>query len=1214
MNSHKNSSKKKGNLQNQPSILSFFGVNNSQSSSQQSQNILTSTKKRTHREMSENNKNYYSENPAKKKKKEIIIIDDDSNEEMNNENKEEEEIINLSKNDNDNIQTPSFTELTKKIKKKKLKKSNNNKEEDSDYIEIKDLESTSSNFNINDYNKSYLEKELKENPHYLDFSINKNHSTKYLSEQEKNLENYISTTMKKEKIIPNDNMTPSSFNKGKSRKSTTNKKSTRNSISSFNEDNLSSISNEEVLNHNEIFQNPQNGLPDFLKPENIKDKFGNKPDDINYDPTTLFVPNDYIKKQTPAMRQFWNFKKDNFDKVLLFKLGKFYELFFDDAIIGNQILELNWMGNDPKKLHVGFPEKILEEKSRILINEGYKVAVVEQTETPEQLKERVKKDNSKDACVNRELCNVFTKGTYLKDDNNNLNDNNNYNCTRNKFCISLVYNDKVDSCDNSQNNDLNYMNNISQNNNNINKRIEWGICIFDVTTLQFYLGNIIEDIQSSQTQSQNSIEGNYTKLMTALYNLCPDELILIRNNIPNRALSFVKSLSSHPQINYIKNSYSLSDLNNLCQKYFGENFQDWNQTILNLFSNEQLNHASLMSLHSTIIYLEKILLANQCLPTAIFHNYDGDITINPNKKMIMDYQAISNLEIIETQLDPKNPETGSLLEYLNKAQTPFGRRLMKNWILNPLCNINDINERFDMVDDFINNEELITKIRNALCKWPDIERKCSKFYKFAMDSNSKAIYFEDIGKNRLNDFFSLINFMISSQSFFEIFNKYIPKFKSKTLINKLKIGTNIPDLNKVLGELKDNYSIVNTKDDKGNLIQKIESKPGVCEEYDNCKNELNQILNTFTEIIQKEKKRMKCAVIQYSHTKGMKYELEIPEEYVKKNRPKEYILTTAKKGYLRFHTPELLENIKLLESTQEKLKYLSQNVNIQLFKQFYSKHNILNHYINIVSEIDCISNLAYISIMDKEKFSRPKFIEISENNNNPYIELIDCVHPCLLSRNQNFVPNNIIIGKEGENLIVITGPNMGGKSTLLRQVCIATIIAQIGCYVPAKKCIMTLVDRIFTRIGASDKLLEGKSTFYVEMEETQNILRNATRNSLVIMDELGRGTSTKDGKVIAKTILSVLENRIKCRVLFTTHYHDIIEWCKNEKNIGLYYMESNVDEKTKDISFLYKFKKGICPESYGISVAKLAGLPESIINMARCIAQKNREKLPFSFD
>ena len=1197
MNLSNNSSKKKSV---QPSILSFFGFNNSQSS-QPKNNILTTNKKRTYNEMS-NDKKYHSENPAKKKRKEIIIIDDDSIEDINNyQFNQSDEIINLSKND---IQTPSFNNIkSKNEKNKKLKKKYDN---DSDLIEINDS-IKENNFNLNDYDKSKIEKELKENPHYLDLSLKKTHSTKYLSDQEKNLENYISTTNKKEKILQFPSTT-TSFKKLKNKKST-NKKSTRNSINSISDnENLSSISNDEALNQNEIFQNPQNGLPNFLKPENIKDKQGNKPDDPNYDPTTLYVPDDYIKKQTPAMRQFWNFKKDNFDKVLLFKLGKFYELFFDDAIIGNQILELNWMGNDPKKLHVGFPEKILEEKSRILINEGYKVAVVEQTETPEQLKERVKKDNSKDACVNRELCNVFTKGTYLKDDNNN-----NYQINKNKFCISLVYNDKCES-NNSQSNEINYMSNLTQS--NINKIIEWGICIFDVTTLQFYLGNIIEDFQGSQnqSQSQNYIEGNYTKLITALYNLCPDELILIRNNIPNRALSFIKSLSSHPQINYIKNSYSLTDLNNLCQKYFGENFQKWNKTILDLFSNEQLNHSSLMALHSTIIYLEKILLANQCLPTAIFHNYDGDTTINPNKKMIMDYQAISNLEIIETQLDPKNPETGSLLEYLNKAQTPFGRRLMKNWILNPLCNINDINERFDMVDDLINNEELIIKIRNALCKWPDIERKCSKFYKFAMENNSKAIYFEDIGKNRLNDFFNLINFMISSQSFFEIFNKYIPKFKSKTLINKLKFGTNIPDLNEVLGELKNNYSIVNTKDDKGNLIQKIESKPGIYGEYDDCKEELNNILNKFEEILQKEKKRIKCAIIQYSHTKGMKYELEIPEEYVKKNRPKDYILTTAKKGYLRFHTQEILDNVKLLENTQEKLKNLSQNVNIQLFKQFYNKHNILNHYINIISEIDCLSNLAYISTMDKEKFSRPKFIKLSENNNSPYIELKECVHPCLLSRNQNFVPNDISIGKNGKNLIVITGPNMGGKSTLLRQVCITAIIAQIGCYVPAKECTMSIVDRIFTRIGASDKLLEGKSTFYVEMEETQNILRNATKNSLVIMDELGRGTSTKDGKVIAKTILSVLENRIQCRCLFTTHYHDIIEWCRNEEKIGLFYMESNVDEKTKDISFLYKFKEGICPESYGISVAKLAGLPESIINMARNIAEKNRLKLPFSID
>ena len=182
---------------------------------------------------------------------------------------------------------------------------------------------------------------------------------------------------------------------------------------------------------------------------------------------------------------------------------------------------------------------------------------------------------------------------------------------------------------------------------------------------------------------------------------------------------------------------------------------------------------------------------------------------------------------------------------------------------------------------------------------------------------------------------------------------------------------------------------------------------------------------------------------------------------------------------------------------------------------------------------------------------------------------------------------------------------MGGKSTLLRQVCISAIIAQIGCYVPAKFCKMTIVDRIFTRIGANDKLIDGKSTFYIEMEETKNIIENATINSLIIMDELGRGTSTKDGKIIAKTILYQIENKLKSRCLFTTHYHDIIEWCQNQPKMELFFMDSNVNNETKDITFLYKFKKGICPESYGIEVAKLAGIPNKIIERAQEIKENN---------
>jgi DNA mismatch repair protein MSH6 len=474
-----------------------------------------------------------------------------------------------------------------------------------------------------------------------------------------------------------------------------------------------------------------------------------------------------------------------------------------------------------------------------------------------------------------------------------------------------------------------------------------------------------------------------------------------------------------------------------------------------------------------------------------------------------------------------------------------------------------------------------------------------------LNNNNKAIYFEDVGKNRLNEFFNLINFLINSENYFEQIKNFIidGNLQCKNLLEKIN---EIPNLSQNLFDLKENYHIVETKDEKGNLISQIESKPGVYLQYDNAKNEMNEILLEFDNILSKEKKKLKCAAIQYNHTKNFKYELEIPEEIIKKNKPNNYILTTSKKGYLRFHTQEILNNIKKLEECSEKIKELSKNLNKILFENFYSKHEILQNYIEKISEIDCLTNLAFISSFDRENFSRPKFIDIKSNG--PLISLKDSIHPCLYQRSNFFVPNDIKIGSEKKNLIVITGPNMGGKSTLLRQVCITAIIAQIGCYVPAKECEMTLVDRIFTRIGASDKLFEGKSTFYVEMEETKNILQNATENSLVIMDELGRGTSTNDGKIIAKTVLFIIENRIKCRTLFTTHYHDIIEWCKNQIGIDLFFMDSNVDDKSKDITFLYKFKKGICPESFGISVAKLAGLPDEIINLAREISEINKNK------
>ena len=1216
----------------QSSIFSFFQPLDKQNDSKENAPPQKSVEKRSHKEIVNNSEDY------KKLEKDLAPINKTFPPKSKND-KESEKLI-KNKDENKKNKNNGVSDLKKPKKKLVKRKIITDSDKDSDFImddesekkeesedevstpiktnkknkkekeKISDEGSSNNGIDLNNFMKETLDKEIKEDPNCLNENIRKTFQGSALKQNQSN---------NSEMETPSNNKKNRSRSRSRSRNKKTKNKSRKKGNDSDEEDDInddeeSAISNEEGLAKTDFQANPHEALPDFLKPENIKDKNGNKPDSPQYDYNTLYVPPDYLKKQTPAMRQFWEFKSQNFDKVLFFKLGKFYEMFYDDAIIGNQILDLNWMGNDSRKLHVGFPEKALEKKAEKLVAAGFKIAVIEQTETPEEMKERFKSGDKGEKTIKRKLCNVYTKGTYYNYDNEDNNSNNkNENSTennnriiknnnKNKFCCAIFCRPKDRSAEDKII--------IEDNFDNISRTsYEWGICLFDVTTLKFYLGKIEEDESKFIPHSQSSQTGDnsFNKIKTILYNISPEEIICVKNNLPESITSFINDLTTKPIITYIKYNYKFNELNDLCQKYFGKDFQKWDQVIYRQFTNESENHVTCVSLFLTFNYLEKLLLAENTLPSSTFYDYSGDISLNPNKKMIIDYQAINNLELIQTKLDPRNPEAGSLVDYLNKAVSPFGKRLLRNWILNPLCDVKKINERLDMVEDFIKNDQVILKFRNTLSKWTDIERQCTKFFRLARGTNTQAIYFEDINRNRLKEFFKLLNFLYKCQNIFEVFEQYIEnnKFKSKELIKKLTIGEGVPDLSSAIKILLNDFHMVEIKDSKDNVVLQIESKPGVSPEYDDCKEEIKNIKQNLDDILQQEKKRLKCAIIQYSHTKNYRYELEIPESYVKNNRPEGYILTTSKKGYLRFHTKEILENVEKLEEVEERLKEATKNLNSEVFKQFYSNHKLINIFINSVAEIDCLTTFAYISTVEHDKYSRPQFIDISQNNGYPYMELRSCIHPCLVERTTNFIDNDVILGKDGKSLIVMTGPNMGGKSTLLRQVCVAAIIAQIGCYVPAKFCKMTIVDRIFTRIGASDKLIEGKSTFYIEMEETKNILENATINSLIIMDELGRGTSTRDGKVIAKTVLYQIEHKLKSRCLFTTHYHDIIDWCKNEEKMDLFFMDSDVDEQTKDIKFKYKFTKGICPESYGIEVAKLAGIPNKIIQRSKEIKDDN---------
>jgi DNA mismatch repair protein MSH6 len=663
----------------------------------------------------------------------------------------------------------------------------------------------------------------------------------------------------------------------------------------------------------ETFSNPENGLPDFLKPENIRDSNLRYPNDPDFDPTTLFIPDQFIKKATPSMQQYWGFKRDNFDKVLLFKLGKFYEMFYDDAIVGNQVLELRWMGNDPNKLHVGFPEKVLEEKAAILVESGFKVAVIEQTEREKDRAERLsaeggKKKSANEKVIKRELCNVLTKGTYMAPNNNSYN---------NKYCVALVLKDNT-----------------------------WGFTVFDLTTLCFYFGELIET------------DDTYNQIMTFLYNIRPDEVVIMKGNLPNYVLNFIATISSKPQITILKHDFNVILLQKICRKYFGDDMTKWNEIIANLLMNEEKFKANCNSLYITISYLEKILLAEQCLPVANFQEYYVNAIIN--NRLIMDYQAISNLELLETKLDPRTPERGSLLEYMNKSVTPFGKRMFKTWLLNPLTDIKYIEARLSIVDELIANDNILINFRGALNKWPDIERQCSKIYKFAIQTASKAIYFEDISKNRLQEFFNIINFLKKSIDIFKIFDKI--EIKSEKLHNMVKFvsqGGIVPDIKHLLDDFTNNFTI--KYDDNSNII--VEPCTGVYDIYDNLKIEIDNIGEELDEILQRERKRLNCNNINFVHTKAHRYELEVPENIVTGNKkPSDYKLTTSRKGFLRYHTNHILELLKQLEDAEDKLKQEITKFNFILFKQFYEKNRVFDDYIKNIAELDCLCALATIAI------------------------------------------------------------------------------------------------------------------------------------------------------------------------------------------------------------------------------------------------------------
>ncbi|MGI6329853.1 MAG: DNA mismatch repair protein MutS [Bacilli bacterium] len=783
-------------------------------------------------------------------------------------------------------------------------------------------------------------------------------------------------------------------------------------------------------------------------------------------------------KLTPMMKQYMEIKDQYEDVILMYRLGDFYEMFFEDAYTASRELELVLTGRSAglkERIPMcGVPHHAVNGYLEKLIDKGYKVGLCEQVEDPKEAK----------GIVKREVLQIVSKGTIM---NGELLDEkvNNYigNVYSFKHCFVIGYT--------------------------------------DISTGE--LGAIM-------------IENNLNKLVLELVSLGLNEVI-ISDEVDKSIISLLRT----------RYKMVVSVYNNILEeeiyKHLYQDLQDirYVETIKHLLT--YLSETQKRSLN----HLQKVKIKNN------------------NEYLKMDLSTKKNLELTENfRLKTRNY---SLLWLLDKTKTAMGSRMLKNFIENPLTDKEEINKRYDMINRLL--EEFILKedLQKLLSEVYDLERLCGRIS--YGNANAKDLIqlkrslkvipaIKDI-LEKLN-FYEKINFL---DSLYQLLEKSIYENPPYTL----KEGYLIKDgYNELLDELK-----INRKGGK-DFIAKLEQEERKRTGIKNLKVGFNKIFGYYIEV-----SKGNIGLIKDEFGYERKQTLANCERYI---------------------TPLLKEKEVLILGAEEKIINLEYELFMEIREETKKYIYQIQEVAKVISKIDVLQSFA--TITEENNYVRPllreeKYLKILENRH-PIVEKV---------MEEEFVPNDILMS-EDIDILLITGPNMAGKSTYMRQLALTVIMAQIGCFVPAKEAIMPIFDKIFTRIGASDDLVSGESTFMVEMMEANNALMNATKNSLILFDELGRGTATYDGMSLAQAIIEYIHQYIQAKTLFSTHYHELVSLEKTLKSLKNVHVSAH--EEDGELTFLHQVKDGSIDKSYGIHVAKLASLPKELIKRANLILKEYEEK------
>ncbi|KAM6916671.1 DNA mismatch repair protein Msh6 [Xenentodon cancila] len=951
---------------------------------------------------------------------------------------------------------------------------------------------------------------------------------------------------------------------------------------------------------------------EWLQEGRRKDSRRRRQTEDDYDPTTLYVPEDFQNRNTPGMRRWWQLKSEMFDTVIFYKVGKFYELYHMDAVVGVNELGLTFMKGT--WAHSGFPEIGFGRFSDVLVQKGYKVARVEQTETPEMMEARCKtmaKPTKFDRVVRREVCRIITRGTQTYSVLDGAPSE-----TQSKFLLSLKE---------------------KSGEENSGRHRTYGVCFVDTSVGYFHIGQFPDDRHCS-------------RLRTLIAHFSPAEVLFEKGNPSVETRKILKaSLSSALQEGLNAGTQfwdAQKTLKTLSEEdYFKETTGEDQQTgksflpaPLKMMTSESDSlcltpkegyELVLSALGGCIFYLKKCLVDKELLSMANFEEYvpvdvelgkaagPASFFAQTSLRMVLDGVTLTNLEIFQNGLGGTE---GTLLERLDTCSTPFGKRLLKQWLCAPLCNPKSIRDRLDAVEDLMEAQAQATEVSDLLKKLPDLERLLSKIHSIGTPlkgqdhPDSRAVLYEEVtySKRKIADFLSALEGFKTMQEIISIFAPISGEFRSMLLRQVVSLKTEktglFPDFSAELKRWETAFD-----HQKARSTGVITPKAGFDPEFDQALTGIKNCERELQDYLERQKKRLGCKSMNFWGTGRNRFQMEVPDSVSDRNIPEEYEVKSTKKGWKRYVTKETERLFAELQGFEEKRDAALKDCMRRLF------HNFDKNYRNWKTGVECIAVLDVLLALSRYSqgidgpMSRPQVVLPDDDNQvAPFIKLTGSRHPCVTKTffGDDFIPNDIFIGCSGSSegdeeegpasCVLVTGPNMGGKSTLMRQCGLVIILAQLGCFVPAEGLSFTPVDRVFTRLGASDRIMAGESTFFVELSETASILHHATKHSLVLLDELGRGTATYDGTAIASAVVKELAEKICCRTLFSTHYHSLVEDYANNPAVRLGHMACMVENECEDpsqetITFLYKFITGACPKSYGFNAARLASLPEEVI-------------------